>query len=429
MKNHIEFFAPVKVVCGDNVIKSHLKNLAVGIGCKRILIISGPVLNKLGVCDFVASIFDDDCAGVVQKYTNVPNDSSLQTIEEICSLYKSSGADSIIAIGGGSVIDTAKAVKLGLSQNQSKIDGLFGYNMSKIGVKIPFIVIPTTCGTGSEVTKVAVISDENKDTKEEIISDILLPDIAVLDPNMLKTLPKKSILLTSFDALSHAIEGYIGKGKNTLSDSCSKYAIRGIVKNLSSAMSADATDSVYLDMLKASCYAGISFSNSMVGGVHAIAHSVGSVLSVGHDFAIATLLPIVLKYFIHDCYKDYSKLFDLIQDVCTFDECDFDKVQFFQPAQPVQTNCKKSKKKNEENIDIEQFEKAKKFVYMIWSLLQKNLSKIGGIPTFSECGMDKNKCEQIVKLSLSDGAILTSPRILEYDDVVEILRLAEEKGL
>lgn len=397
MKN-LEFFNPVKMVCGDSVIENKLALSAKNIGIKKAMVISGPIINKLGITDFVANSLE--AGGVVTscKWTNVPNESSLQCVREICRAYTENDCDGIVAVGGGSVLDTAKAAKLLLSQGKQDLQGLFGYDMAKAGVKIPFIAIPTTCGTGSEATKVAVILDEKSGRKEEILSEILLPDIAMLDPKMIETLPQKSVLLTAFDALAHAIEGYCGKGKNAFSDEFSILAIKLILSGLQNVLGDNPSARGRCDLLKGAYYAGVSFSNSMVGAVHAIAHSAGSVLNVAHDFAVANLLPYVLKFNLDCSQKEYAKLYTIL-----------------------------SPKEKTEGLD--EVQKAQKFVNEIREIYLNYASKIRGICKFKECVTDKNQYEEIAKLTLSDGAILTNAKFMSYNDIITVLQMTEEERL
>lgn len=383
-----QFVNPVQICSGKGSIATHLASKAKEIGCKRVLVVCGPVINKLGLADKVVSCLTEQGVEVGTKFHNVPNESSVSTIKEICDIYRQNFCDSIVAIGGGSVLDTAKAVRLLLSQNAEDISKYFGYNMSKIGIKIPFIAIPTTCGTGAEVTKVSVICNDKTLTKEEIISDLMLPDVAILDCDTLNTLPLKSVLLTAFDALSHAIEGYCSKGKNALSDVYSRLAIVKIYNNLKQVINGNGTDEEYSALLEGACYAGISFSNSMVGGVHAIAHSLGSVLNVSHDYAVANLLPYVLQFNLDYSEKEYAELYDLLV---------------------------------QEKNYIDTRQKAVGFINALHNFYFNNVSKIGGIPKISECGLNDDTIEKIAKLALTDGALLTNVRYMEYNDIVNIL--------
>lgn len=395
---YYQFYNPVKICSGENAIQDNLGKIAKKLNFNKVLIISGPVINKIGLVNFAEQCLMQSGIQTCVKYCNVPNESSINAIEELCNIYTENNCDSVLAIGGGSVLDTAKAVRLAISQNDNDISKFFGYNMSKIGVKVPFVAIPTTCGTGAEVTKVSVIYNESNGAKEELISEIMLPDFAILDPKVLITLPKKSILLTAFDALSHAIEGYCSKSKNHISDVYSKMAITKIFNNLELAISENANMYNYIQLLEAANYAGISFSNSMVGGVHAIAHSLGSVLSVSHDYAVAMLLPYVLKYNLEYSNNEYAELYDLIAQ--------------------KENNCAMDKK-----------EKAEMFICEINKLFSNNISKIGGNRSFIDCGLNDTAIKKIAELALTDGAILTNARYLSYNDIINILECARNGEL
>lgn len=390
--SYYEFFNPVKLISGEGCVQTRLPAELKKLRAKRWFFISGPIITKLGLGKDVEQAVQNAGAVIAAKFTAVPNDSSVETVNEIVKMYRDENADGIIAIGGGSVLDTAKAVRLSVIGGAADLRECYGYNMLHKGAKVPFVAIPTTCGTGSEVTKVSVISDENNGAKEEIISDLLLPDLAVCDCRMLQTLPKKSILLTAFDALSHAVEAYCSRGKNPLSDTYSYLAISGIIRNLPKVLDCDTFDAKGCEaLLLSASLAGISFSNSMVGGVHAIAHSVGSTLGVAHDFAVATMLPYVLAFNMQKSYKNYAKL----------------------------SRCFGF----ESGLTDEQL--AAKFVDYIYAFLAENAAKIGGIPTLEQCGLNDLTADIIAKSAVTDGAILTNPHIVEYNDVMQLLGAAK----
>lgn len=206
-------------------------------------------------------------------------------------------------------------------------------------------------------------------------------------------------MLTAFDALTHAIEGYCCKGKNALSDRYSILAINNIINYLPSVLSEDKNLDInlaYLKLLEAATYAGVSFSNSMVGSVHAIAHAVGSYLKVGHDFAVANLLPFVLKFNLDKSYKEYALLYDIFVD---------------------------------KKIKLGVMDKAVKFIEFICEFYRQNAMKIGGILTLKDCGMKKEDFDIIANIALSDGAILTNPKCMSYNNIVDILTMVWENNL
>ena len=162
-------------------------------------------------------------------YTDIPLDSSIEKVNEISRIYRENNADGIIALGGGSVIDTAKGLRMLISQGGKNILSYVGSEMLGRGQSVPFVAIPTTSGTGSEATSVAVIKDGERKVKLEFISSFLLPDIAVLDVRALESMPARITALTGLDALTHAIEAYSCLQKNPISQCYALTAIKLIM--------------------------------------------------------------------------------------------------------------------------------------------------------------------------------------------------------
>ena len=271
---YFEFQSSAKILSGRHALEnlpSELKNL----GAKKPMILSDEILKKIGTLQIVT---DALAAGGIREgavYTRIPADSSLQVVRNIVKEYKKKECDSLVAVGGGSVIDTAKGVRMVLSQNVDDLLDIWGCeNLSGV-VRIPFAAIPTTSGTGSESTLVAVIKNEARRLKMEFISYYLQPDVAVLDVRMTRTLPPKTTASTGMDALCHAIEAYTCLQKNPISDAYALGAIRLITQNLEQAVKNGKDDRARLAMANASMMAGAAFSNSMVGVIHAIGHALG----------------------------------------------------------------------------------------------------------------------------------------------------------
>ena len=304
--SYFEFINQVKICSGDNALCNVVHELKY-LGATRPLILSDKGLEKVGTLKNVIKVFNKNELDTTRVYTDIPTDSSTDTINQIVQVYKDNGADSIVAIGGGSVIDTAKGVKLVLSQEVDDILKLEGNEIMPLGKLVPFIVIPTTCGTGSECTAVAVIKNSQTHVKMEFISPTLLPNVAVLDSSVIETLPPKLLATTSIDALTHAIEGYSCLQRNPISQSFSITAIRLITENLFLAINHPKKVEYKYNLLNASTVAGISFSNSMVGIVHAIGHALGS-YKVPHGNAMAILLPTCLKFNADVMSEEYSQL-------------------------------------------------------------------------------------------------------------------------
>ncbi len=291
---YYEFFCPVKVMAGQAALE-HIPFELGARDARRPMIITDKGVRGAGLLEPVISACEEAEQEIVSIYDDVPPDSSTDVVREIAGQYRKGKCDSIIAIGGGSAIDTAKAVNILVSEGGDDIAEYAGAGVLTRPLK-PFFVIPTTAGTGSEVTSVAVIADPRKQVKLPYASPFLLPDVAVLDPRMTLTLPPHITAATAMDALTHATEAYTCLQKNPLSDAYATAAIRKIGDNLLTVMD-NPKDSVgRLELAQASTMAGIAFSNAMVGMVHALGHATGALCHLPHGVCMSLFLPYVLEY-------------------------------------------------------------------------------------------------------------------------------------
>lgn len=222
-------------------------------------------------------------------------------------MYKDFGADSIIAFGGGSAIDCAKAVGARVAYKGKSLDKLKG-DLRIMRKLPPLFAIPTTAGTGSEVTVTAVITDEKKKHKYTMNSFPLIPRYAVLDAKNTYTLPKHLTATTGMDALTHAVEAYIGRSTSKETRKLSEEAVKLVLDNIETAYNEPTNHTARTNMLSAAYKAGIAFSKSYVGYVHAIAHSLGGQYNVPHGLANSVILPIMLEEYGEKIYKKLYKL-------------------------------------------------------------------------------------------------------------------------
>ena len=234
-------------------------------------------------------------------------DPTVENVEEALALYREKGCDMLIAVGGGSVLDCAKGVGARVAYPKKSLNKLAG--VMRVMRKIPTLVaIPTTAGTGSEVTLAAVITDEKTHHKYAIMSFPLIPHYAVLDPKLTFTLPPHLTATTGMDALTHAVEAYIGRSTTKKTRRLALEATALIFQNIEKAY-ADGHDEAARDaMLRASYMAGVAFSMSYVGYVHAIAHSIGGRYGVPHGLANAVILPNVLEAYGKSAHKKLHRL-------------------------------------------------------------------------------------------------------------------------
>ncbi len=390
MENYFEFINSVKICAGENALDNLPYELGF-LGVSTPLILSDAGVSKAGVLEIIQKILSK--AGIKDDiaFTNIPADSDVSVISEIASLYANSGCDGIIAVGGGSVIDTAKGVRLVLSQSGvTDILALSGNEIIKKGKHIPFLVMPTTCGTGSECTAVAVIKNHETGVKLEFISSELLPDVAFVDVRLTATLPPRLTASSAMDALCHCIEAYSGVQKNYISDSFATTAIRLIVKNLPIVLE-QPTDEARTELALASTLAGIAFSNSMVGIVHAIGHACGGEANVPHGNAMTVLLPACMRFNLGNCRLEYGELLLYLAGA---------EVYARTPA----------------------VERAERTIEWLESFEQQISALCGLGLKLSDYGVSEENFSAITKKALNDGAIIVNKRPANEEEVIQILK-------
>lgn len=292
--HYYEFFCPVKIVSGHSALE-HLPFELETLGSKKPMIITDKGVRAVGLLEPVINGLKQGEVATDIIFDDVPPDSSLVTVRNAANVYRDNQCDAIIAIGGGSVIDTSKAVNILVTEGGDDLMKYAGAHNLPNPLK-PLIMIPTTAGTGSETTAVAVISDTERNVKLPFTSNFLFPDVAVLDPRMTMTLPPHLTAMTAMDAMTHSIESYLGLAKNPMSDAYATASIKKITENLPKIL-ADASDAnARLELAQASTMAGVAFSNSMVSLVHSLGHSLGAVAHLPHGLCMNLFLPYVLEY-------------------------------------------------------------------------------------------------------------------------------------
>lgn len=293
---YYDFCCRVKTISGERAMEK-IPGLLDGLGARRPMIVTDRGVAAAGLIDTVTAAIGDDL-DIGALYADIPVDSDYRVVDEAAAAYRNNRCDSIIAVGGGSVIDTAKGINIVASLGGKSLLGYQG--ASTIRRKLnPLAVLPTTSGTGSEMTLVAVIADTDRQEKMLFVSYFLLPDFAVLDPRLTLTLPDFLTSQTAMDALAHACESYYCMEKNPVSDAFALRAISLISENLLSAVGNPADAAARLALANASAMAGAAFSNSMVGMVHNIGHVIGAVCHVPHGTCMSILLPYGMEYNIH----------------------------------------------------------------------------------------------------------------------------------
>ena len=270
-----------------------IKDEAKGRAFKKALLCSDPDLIKFGVTKKVTDILDG--GGLAYEiFSDIKPNPTIENVQAGVDAFKKAGADYIIAVGGGSSMDTAKAIGIIINNPEfADVRSLEGVAPTKKAC-VPILAVPTTAGTAAEVTINYVITDVEKNRKMVCVDPHDIPVVAFVDPDMMESMPKSLTAATGMDALTHAIEGYITKGAWELSDMFHLKAIEIIARSLRGAV--NNTKEGRLDMALGQYVAGMGFSNVGLGIVHSMAHPLGALYDTPHGVANAIILPTVMEY-------------------------------------------------------------------------------------------------------------------------------------
>ncbi len=387
-----EFYCPVKIIAGRKALEHIPFELGV-LQSRRPMIITDAGVIGAGLLSHVEQALQMAGTEVGALFKDVPPDSSMDTVRQAAELYRTSGCDSLIAIGGGSVIDTSKGVNILVSENSDDLHAFSGAHNLKKPLR-PLFVVPTTSGTGSEVTMVAVISDTEKQVKVPFTSYFLLPNAAILDPRMTTTLPAHLTAMTGMDAMTHAVESYTCLASNPISEIYAFNAVRKISEHLLPVMDHPQDVDGRLQLAEASTMAGIAFSNAMVGLVHSLGHSLGAVAHLPHGLCMNLFLPFVLEY---NLPMIESRLGALLLAL----------------AGP------------EVYASTAQSARATRSITSIRSLRDQIYQRSKLPRTLSETGkVRKDQLQQIAEMAVNDGSILFNPREADVADVLSLLHEA-----
>lgn len=292
----------------DSLMK--LPKLIRNLKIESVLIVTDKGISSIKLMDsFLQGLKAENIKFCIYDKT-VPNP-TIDNIEEALQMYKANQCKGIVAFGGGSPMDCAKGVGARVANPRKTIPQMKG--LFKVMKKLPpLFTIPTTAGTGSEATLAAVVSNSETHEKYALMDISLIPHYAVLDPLLTVNLPPQITAATGIDALTHAVEAYIGKSNTRETRQCSKDAVKLIFENLFEVYSNGTNLTARKNMQTAAYLAGIAFTRAYVGNVHAIAHTLGGFYSVPHGLANAIVLPYVLDYYGDSIHKPLAELADLI---------------------------------------------------------------------------------------------------------------------
>ena len=273
---------------------------------KKALLVSDKVLAECGVLSKVKKVLDDNSI-VYSEFLDTKQNPTIKNCHDGIDAFKSSGADCIITVGGGSVIDVAKAIGIVINNPEfHDIKSLEGVAPTHTK-SVPIIALPTTCGTAAEVTINYVIIDESVNRKMVCVDPKDIPLVAIVDPELMTSMPNALIAATGMDALTHAIEGYITKGAHPISDMFELKSIELIAKHLRGAVKDK--NMVDLEAMSIAQYvAGMGFSNVGLGIVHSMAHPLGAIFDIPHGVANAVLLPNVMEFNMSSSIDKYANI-------------------------------------------------------------------------------------------------------------------------
>jgi len=375
------FSAPTRIVYGEGTAAEAGIEMS-ALGGRRPLLVTDAGVRAAGLVDGVRKALGKSCAGV---FDEVPQDTGVHVVEKAAEAARAAGADGVISLGGGSVLDTAKGLALLLTEG-GRLADYQGFQM--LSRRQAFhVAIPTTAGTGSEATFVAVIKDHQARSKILLFDAHLAPDVAILDPALLASLPPRITAFTGMDALTHAVESVHSLQAEPLTDALALHAVRLITGSLAVCVQRGRDLEARGRMLVAATLAGQAFTNAMVCVVHALAHTLGGRFGVPHGLANAILLPFGMEYNLGHSAARYA----LVAEAMGL-----------------------------RHSGLSDEEAARAAVEGV-----RELSARVGLPArLRETGVPREALAEIAEASLSDGSIVYNPRPADAASLTELLEAA-----
>ena len=311
-----EFIVPGQIITGSGALTMAEETLK-GLG-KKALIVTDKVMIQLGNCAKVETALKNQ--GIDYAiYSEIVGEPTDTMIENGLKVYKENGCDFLVALGGGSPIDSMKAIG-SLVVNGGNISDYMGKVIDV--VMPPLVAIPTTAGTGSEATQFTIITDTKKDIKMLLKGKVLMPKLAIIDPQFTMTAPPKITAATGLDALCHAVEAYTSRKAQTLSDSFAMSAVKRIFKSLPVAFKDGKNEEARIQMSVAALEAGIAFNNASVTIIHGMSRPIGALFHVAHGLSNAMLMKECLGFALEGAYDRFA---DLGRAIGVADATDEDK--------------------------------------------------------------------------------------------------------
>jgi alcohol dehydrogenase class IV len=380
-----QFRVLARVISGVDAVDKTAEEVQ-GFGCSRVFIVTDKGLVAAGIVERVTDVLKKGGVDFCVFDEVEPNPQSKQ-MDGAAKIYKDEKCDSLLAVGGGSPMDTAKGVGVLASHEGSVLDYVIGGGNEVVNLLPPMICIPTTYGTGSEVTFVSVVTNEATKFKTAIVSPLIVPKVAILDPTLCLALPMHIGGPCGMDALTHSIESLTNLLANPCTDALNFHAVRLIEENLREACANDKNLEATNNMLVASCMAGMAFWQTRLSNVHAMSHPVSGHYDVAHGVANAILLPHVME-------------FNLIGNIPKFIEI--------------------AKAMHQDVHTIDRMEAAQRSVDAV-----RNLLVDLNIPLrLRDAGVPEDGIPVLAEDSMKSGNVLLNPRKTTLEDVTEIFKAA-----
>ncbi|WP_100644626.1 iron-containing alcohol dehydrogenase [Alteromonas facilis] len=385
--NEFTFATTAKMILGKSVDQALLEY------CQkhrfsRVMLVTDPGICGVGLLDKTKATLEEGNISLT-IFDQVEADPSSQTVLTAVELGKQQSVEAVVGFGGGSSMDVAKLVALlAHPENQQNLDDIYGVDQIR-GYRLPLVQVPTTAGTGSEVTPISIVTTGGT-TKAGVVSDKLQPDLAILDPDLTLGLPPHITAATGIDAMVHAIEAYTSKlRKNPYSDMLARQALEILNSNIQQAVENGSNREARVNMLFGAMLAGQAFANAPVAGVHALAYPLGGHYHISHGLSNALVLPHVLRFNLSHAVTEYAELAKIL--------C----------PDAIAGNSKE-----------------KAAMAMIEHVA--SLSKTLGLPTqLRECGVTENSLDTLAAdAMLQQRLLINNPRPVELHDALTIYQQA-----
>ncbi len=382
LREYFEFYAPTKVMFGYNVVEDTGAE-AEALGCSSALVITDRGVVDAGLVERVKKSIEGSSVELAGVYDAVPVNSEVAVCREIADIGRNAGIDCLVSVGGGSVIDTGKGANILLSVGGDLLEDWQGTHLVPEPLK-NHIAIPTTAGTGAEVTLGAVIKHTPGGQKVSFNSKYLLPSVAMLDPSLTESMPRGLTAATGIDALTHAVESFSSLEHSPPADAFSYYCVQSIMENLPLAFEDGSDLEARGHMLIAANLAGMALSTTLsIGACHAMAHAAGGLSPVPHGVANAIILPVVMEFNLEFCPDRYAALASAVGlDVSGLEELDA----------------------------------ARKVI----GAISEFIARFGLPKTLKEAGADPALAERMTEEAMGDGQMYGNPHEAEFEDILSL---------